>query len=186
MTGIELENPLCFFNLDKPFVEHAGNELREEAGKDAIVYDVSVRIDPALKESDAYSMMYRVTNLLYSWRYAVYAVAFAVFLLTVIAFIFLMYAAGRHPRKEEPSPGVLAGIPFDLLSVVMGGICLFLAVFIGFAIRGRFPDLIICAAATEAAILLFASGDRRTSGQDGTGSVRNNRVDAKGNNFRLC
>ena len=118
-------------------------------------YRVSVRIDPGLSENDEYRMVFRVTSLLYGWRYAVYVLAFAVSLLAVIAFIFLMYAAGRRPGKEEPVPGTLSKIPFDLLSVVMGGICLYLIVFLGSIFRGTFPELIVSAAVAETAILLF-------------------------------
>ena len=143
------------FRADPFEVIYAGMTLPAELPRDTSAYTVTVRIDPALKGGDAYSLMYRVTFFLYSWRYAVYIVGFAVFLTALLAFIFLMYAAGHHPGQEAPSPGAFARIPFDLLSVILGGICLFLTVFVGATISSRIPELLFAVAATDAAILLF-------------------------------
>lgn len=98
---------------------------------------VTLYVDPAFPESDAYMGLAYEAGMAYELRYAAPAVAFVGLILCALCFIFLMCAAGRNNHAPGGSaqvlPGLLGGIPTDLLAA------LFLApALIGLAVGSSF------------------------------------------------
>lgn len=93
------------------------------------VYTVKVYVNDSFPVKDTYSVLNNFLGILYSLRYAVYAVAFLAALVCIAGFNFLMCCAGHHPDREETAAVGLEKMPFDLLTVI-----LFLAVFMAASI----------------------------------------------------
>ena len=88
---------------------------------------VQAYLAPGLPVADNYSFLSRAVHLAYSLRYAVYPIGLFCLLLSLGCFVALLSVSGRRPDSDEPYPGPLNGLPFDLL--VLGGVLLILLAF---------------------------------------------------------
>lgn len=88
---------------------------------------VRVFFDPALVLNDDIRTIARLAEVFYSLRYAAIGFCVGSFVLIIICGVFLLCGAGHREGKEEIVPGILTGIPFDVLTVgiiIVAG-CLF-------------------------------------------------------------
>ena len=87
-------------------------------------YVVGAIVDTDFPLEDMFFWIGKVYDVLWTFRYTVYIVAALGFALALACFIFLMCAAGHRAGHEEPSPGYLHKIPFDLLTAAVAGLIL--------------------------------------------------------------
>jgi len=67
--------------------------------------------------SDNYQNIYRLASFLYIMRYGVFVIAFITLLLSILGFILLMCASGRHKNKDGVHAGWGTAVPFDFLTI---------------------------------------------------------------------
>lgn len=77
---------------------------------------INVALTKEFKNSDRYALINTGLNIIYTMRYATYAVAFVSFIIALSCFIFLMCASGRHQTSDKPEESFGTKIPFDLLA----------------------------------------------------------------------
>lgn len=93
-------------------------DKQEEAeDSEEISYIVRVFFDPAFEKQDDIRVVAGLIKMLYQARYWAIAVCAGGALLLVICIIFLLCAAGHRNGREGIVPGLLTGIPFDMLTL---------------------------------------------------------------------
>ena len=111
-------------------IKQAMRTYETETGKNGgTAYIVFVRINDKFPYYDGYRNTHFAITRLYNLRYTVYAVGALCGVLSLAAFIFLLCGAGHRAGQEEPVPGYLHKVPFDLMSVVCAIACLFPLIF---------------------------------------------------------
>lgn len=95
------------------FAEQEGVEDSERLDK---TYVVRVFFDPGFEKDDEIREVVRLIEALYKARYAVILICAGGAILFVICGIFLLCAAGHRNGREGIVPGLLTGIPFDVLT----------------------------------------------------------------------
>ncbi|MBR1930639.1 MAG: hypothetical protein IJ833_04055, partial [Lachnospiraceae bacterium] len=88
-------------------------------------YTVKMYINPDFPETDDYSRLYSVANLLYTWRIAIPIVAGVCVFLALFCFIFLMCSAGHKNGMDGIVPSVLHPIPLDIVTILFAVVALF-------------------------------------------------------------
>ena len=91
------------------------------AENEYVVYAV---VDTDFPIEDMFFWVGKAYDVLWAFRYAVYIVTALGFALALACFIFLMCAAGHRAGHEEPVPGYLHKIPFDLITAAVAGLIL--------------------------------------------------------------
>lgn len=89
----------------------------QQEGSEKTSYIVRVFFDPAFEKQDDIRMVAGLIKMLYQARYWAIAACVGSALLMVICIIFLLCAAGHRNGREGIVPGVLTGIPFDILTL---------------------------------------------------------------------
>ena len=89
--------------------------------EDGTVYLYRAWINPRFPETDAFRNIAEWTSFLYENRYTAILLAAAGWIMSLLCFIFLMCSAGHRNGREGIVPGVLTGIPLDVLAVVFFG-----------------------------------------------------------------
>ena len=87
-------------------------------------YVVFAVVDTDFPLQDMFYWTGKLYDVLWAFRYAVYIIAALGLALALICFIFLMCAAGRRAGHEEPVPGYLHKIPFDLITAAVAALLL--------------------------------------------------------------
>lgn len=87
---------------------------------------VRFHMDDTLAKPDQYALVAKCIHILYALRYGIYVIMAMSFVLGLIGFVTLMSVSGRRTGTSELYPGPLYGIPFDLLTVILGIIWLLL------------------------------------------------------------
>ena len=121
-------------------------------------YTVQARVYPALGWQDDYYWKNRITDGVWSLRYAVYWMAGLSVLAGVLCFIFLLCGAGHRAGKPGITPGYFTWIPFDLMTVAAWAAMLTVADFLWDKLHLFSSDLLwtgLCAAAAVALALVF-------------------------------
>ncbi len=103
---------------------------------EAEYYTVNLSLVEGTPHAYEFSFLSSVIHIAYILRYAIFLIAFASLLLLIASFITLMYASGRKPDTDELIPGLLHKIPYDLLLVICGVICIGLC-YVGVSIDNR-------------------------------------------------
>ena len=102
-----------------------GEKLEEN---EYVVYAV---VDTDFPLQDMFFWTGKLCDVLWSLRYAVYIVAALGLALALVCFIFLMCAAGHRSGHEEPVPGYLYKIPFDIITAAVAALLLVAGIFCG-------------------------------------------------------
>lgn len=89
--------------------------------EDGTVYLYRVWLNPRFPETDAFRNIEEWASFLYANRYTAILLAAAGWIMSLLCFIFLMCSAGHRNGREGIVPGVLTGIPLDVLAVVFFG-----------------------------------------------------------------
>lgn len=99
-------------------------DTRFEQGQEALeaykMYHFRIYVDPAFTVDDSLRQIARPIILLYDHRYDVIVQTANCALICCICFVFLMCGAGHRNRREGITPGVLTGIPLDILTAGFG------------------------------------------------------------------
>lgn len=99
-------------------------DTRFEEGQEALevykMYHFRIYVDPAFTVDDSLRQIARPIILLYDHRYDVIVQAANCALICCICFVFLMCGAGHRNKREGITPGVLTGIPLDILTAGFG------------------------------------------------------------------
>ena len=90
---------------------------------DVSFYTVYFGFKRAYPEFDQYRLISKYGPEAFKLRYAVYGIAGGSLLLMILSFVGLMLVSARRPGKEKVYPGVLNGVPFDVLLVVTAVLC---------------------------------------------------------------
>lgn len=106
------------FGMEMPvFAE----KVAEESGQPKeMVYIIRVFCDPKFEKDDDLRAVAQLIASVYGMRYAVIWFCAGGGLLFVICVIFLLCSAGHKNGREGIVPGLLTGIPFDILTVAAG------------------------------------------------------------------
>nr|WP_296440254.1 sensor histidine kinase [uncultured Acetatifactor sp.] len=78
-------------------------------------------LKPDIPMEDNFRRLAQIVEMVYNARYALIGISVAGTFLCIFMFIFLMCSAGHQNGKEGIVPGVLATIPFDVLTLLFGG-----------------------------------------------------------------
>ncbi|MBO5110996.1 MAG: sensor histidine kinase [Clostridia bacterium] len=97
------------------------------------VHTVKVALLPGLPVTDSYALIHTLIFLGHALRFWIYPIGLLSLLLAVVCVILLIVSSGRRPEHEEPVPGPLHRVPFDLLV----GIAL-----LGFLFLGYLSDML--------------------------------------------
>jgi signal transduction histidine kinase len=89
--------------------------------EDEKIYLYRVWLNPEFPMADTFRNRAEWTELLYENRYMILGIAAAGFVLCLICFVFLMCSAGHRNGREGIVPGVLTGIPLDVLAALFFG-----------------------------------------------------------------
>lgn len=106
---------------DSPELKLGGHELQKNKP-----YLIRTYLKPDFPEEDEFRTLLRLVRYIYECRYGLIGVAAGGILLFISCFLFLMCSAGHRNGQRGVVPGVLTGIPVDVLTVLFGGIALFL------------------------------------------------------------
>lgn len=90
----------------------------DEPGVEEQWYVVRVFFDPKFPLEDDIRLMVRLAEALYEFRYAAIAICVNGGVLFILCLIFLLCGAGHKNGREGIVPGILTGIPFDVLTLV--------------------------------------------------------------------
>ena len=85
-------------------------------------YTIYYAMIPGFPKTDLYSLLFAVIHWGYALRYWVYPIGIVSLALAVSLFVVLMCVSARRPRTQALQPGVLHGVPFDLLLAVCVGL----------------------------------------------------------------
>lgn len=106
---------------DSPELKLGGHELQKGEP-----YLIRTYLKPGFPEEDEFQKLAGLVRYIYECRYGLIGVAAGGILLFISCFLFLMCSAGHRNGQKGVVPGVLTGIPVDVLTVLFGGIALFL------------------------------------------------------------
>ncbi len=81
-------------------------------------------VDPDFPIEDNFSRLAEKVKMVYEARFALIGIAATGILLCILMFVFLMCGAGHRNGREGIVPGVLATIPFDVLTFLFGCVAL--------------------------------------------------------------
>lgn len=103
-----------------PSVVSSG-ELMDAGGSEETMerYIVRVFFDPRFDKQDDIRVIFRLTEFLYRFRYAAIWVCAGSAVLLAVCIIFLLCSAGHKNGREGIVPGLLTGIPFDVMTLGM-------------------------------------------------------------------
>ena len=87
-------------------------------------YTLHCRLKPGLPENDKYAWMSTVIDLIYEFRYVVFAILLVALAAAVLCFIGLMSVTGRRPDTEDVYPGILHKVSSDVLLVADAAIAM--------------------------------------------------------------
>ncbi len=116
---------------------------------------VTVVLAKSFTASDRYSMQSAFTNFIYSMRYMTYVIAFISTIITIAGFIFLMCSSGRHQTSDKPEASFATKIPFDLLVLGAGLVCMFFGAII---IQVRSREILEMILASFLMVFMLATG----------------------------
>ena len=85
------------------------------------IYGLRIYINPDFPEEDEFQRIAGVVTWVYNARYDFIKVAVASVFLCIVCFVFLLCSAGHHNDREGIVPGVLTGIPLDVLTFLFFG-----------------------------------------------------------------
>lgn len=85
---------------------------------------VTVVLTKTFTASDRFSMQSAMINFIYSMRYMTYVIAFISTIITIAGFVFLMCSSGRHQTSDEPEASFATRVPFDVLVLGAGLVCM--------------------------------------------------------------
>ncbi len=92
-------------------------EINDDDGKWLFV--AYFKLKEGLPEKDYFSTLNAWVSTAYTMRHWSYVIAVVSFVTFAVLYVMLMCVAGRRPDKDEPVPGALNAIPYDLLLVVV-------------------------------------------------------------------
>lgn len=81
-------------------------------------------VDPDFPIEDNFRRLAETVKMVYEARFALIGIAATGILLCILMFVFLMCGAGHRNGREGIVPGVLATIPFDVLTFLFGCVAL--------------------------------------------------------------
>ncbi len=91
----------------------------ETDGNSGTAFTVWGAIPKTMSKTDESSILAHWISIGYKWKFAAFATGFVSLVFGVIAFIFLMCAAGHKKSSDTVNPGPLDSIPFDLHTVII-------------------------------------------------------------------
>lgn len=93
-------------------------KIFDEPGAEEQLYVIRVFFDPKFPLEDDIRLVGRLAEALYEFRYAAIAICVNGGVLFILCLIFLLCGAGHKNGREGIVPGILTGIPFDVLTLV--------------------------------------------------------------------
>lgn len=97
--------------------QEAVTDAEKKPVMEEVRYEVLGYVDPEFPIYDGYKVMYLQAVEAWNYRYVLPVVALSGLLLCIICFLFLMCGAGHKNGKEGITPGVLASIHVDVLTI---------------------------------------------------------------------
>ena len=82
-------------------------------------YIFQANLEDGLPINDDYSIIAKFVSIGYDIRYWIFLICAVSFVLSVVLFVILMCASGRHPNNDKICGGALNSVPFDLLVAVI-------------------------------------------------------------------
>ncbi len=119
------------FIVDTSIVLHqpTGLELSGHVLQEDEPYLFRAYLRPGFPEADEFQRLEKLVRYVYEFRYALIGVAAGGIFLFLVCFLFLMCSAGHRNGQEGVVPGVLTGIPVDVVTVLFGMVLAFVAYF---------------------------------------------------------
>ena len=103
---------ISLYNFDDGFIPRSSEGAAGSKGS----AEVNMALTKNFTYGDRYALINLYLNIVYSMRYATYAVALVSVILCISCFVFLMCASGRHQTSAVPEASFGTKIPFDLLA----------------------------------------------------------------------
>lgn len=124
-----------------PVPESGAILLETKIERREVQYEICLYVRQDFLMEDEYRLLYQQAAEVWSYRYEFPVIALIGILLCIISFLFLMCGAGHKNGREGITPGVLASIHIDVLTVGFGGVA-FLILLFGVEIARGWNDLI--------------------------------------------
>jgi len=132
-------------------------ESQTETGVDQRqVYTVYTYVNRQMNETDIFSFLDRMSDILYGLRYWGVLLTVICGVASLVLLIFLMCAAGHRAGSENIVPGPMTKIPFDIFSAASAGIIILLWYFVA-AFRNNYSAVALYAEIIIAAAIITLS-----------------------------
>lgn len=121
------ENGFADYKRLDSLPEHPSNDTESEPQEEPYeYYSLKMGLKPDLPIDDIFKLASRLTHYVYVFHNVAIPVAIATGLLAIVLFVVLMCVSARRPNTEELIPGLLNWVPFDLMTCIIGTICVML------------------------------------------------------------
>ena len=143
------------------YVSEAAPEEKEDQNEPIEYYRLKMGLKSDLPVEDEFRIVSKLTHLAYTLHKIAIPLGIISVIAALILFILLMTVSARRPDTEEIIPGLLNWVPFDILTVVIGGtflalgLCVIEIIESTPSVLGFLPVILLCFLLLIVCICLF-------------------------------